>query len=393
MSRNSATPGPTPVSTYTLVPFGDVQLTLEELFGHLSFKGPQLDALCEMSKEGWGQGVPTHGANVLYLTHGALGLVTPNAEPTCIKETKRLGVEEWDGNGCAGPYAAFKAADRAMEMANTVVSYEGEQMRVGTAHLFVKNCGHVGNPGAFVHYLTSRGFSARLYTWGGRTECMQEGQKYPRSSTATVTWGHPTKSIGALPHDVITDFCLAYAMGKVRALIEQDGELPDYVPFFDMDGAPVHDYDPSKVFPNGAVGYENPKSLALATAGIELGASLWGFQVPSQVSLSKQAAWEGREEEPMPDLRPGGFELQIVAPPTPESFLNQHGVSLKDHVSAFVENLYSGEVRHRIPYARRAAFREACEKHGGLLLKNAQLKFLEDNTDFSRSAYPEIKIA
>ncbi len=363
------------MSKHVVVPRDEVKRLLTPAYKLLGFRENEVLEHClEMGNDGWANGVSTHGHNVILINHGAFGvdcgLIDPVAEQHQVA-WERPSIQHWNGNQVAGPALGRRAVDAAIEMAKNT----------GIGNIQVSNTGHVGCPGVLAKKIAEAGYVGRVITRGGRVECMAPGgQKSPRASTDTVSWGLPTADF--LGFSLVLDFTLAQiAMGKVRKaviglkeclatpnsnenLCRKKFALPSGIAY-DEDG--YETTDPRHVFPNGGVSYiGDTKGFGLAACNEVLG-SFFGFKAPSvvsefQVSARKEAGDANARANSFEDVRSVSFEIEVMeVPRTPER---------DEEVRDFVNYVFGGSDTLRIPGERRHQFFRLCEEHNGLLLSD-----------------------
>ena len=186
----------------------------------------------KLAAEAARHGIRTHHAlKALHLDHlfgSAVGGCTPGAEIEVVK-SRFPGSEIWNANRKLGQSVAYRAIDRAIELAD----------EFGIGQVSIDNAFHYLWGGGYVMEAAERGYIAYTNCTSALAEVVPFGGKFPTLGTNPHSWGFPTQDAIGFP--LVSDWATSVvAMGRVQALKREGKQLPPNAAV-DKDGHPTTD--------------------------------------------------------------------------------------------------------------------------------------------------------
>jgi len=202
----------------------------------LGYKEDEAALGTKLAAEAARHGIRTHHAlKALHLDHlfgSAIGGCVPGAEIEVL-ESRFPASEIWNANKKLGQAVAYRAIDRAIELAD----------QYGIAQIAVDNAFHYLWGGGYVMEAAERGYFAYTNCTSSIAEVVPFGGKYPTLGTNPHSWGIPSQEANGFP--IVMDWATAtVAMGRVQALKREGKQLPPGAAV-DKNGQPT--IDPNEV--------------------------------------------------------------------------------------------------------------------------------------------------
>jgi LDH2 family malate/lactate/ureidoglycolate dehydrogenase len=181
-------------------------------------------------------GIRTHNAlKALHLDHlfgSEIGGCVPGAEIEVLP-SRFPASEIWNANKKLGQAVAYRAIDRAIELAD----------QYGIAQIAVDNSFHYLWGGGYVMEAAERGYFAYTNCTSSLAEVVPFGGKFPTLGTNPHSWGIPSQEANGFP--IVMDWATStVAMGRVQALKREGKQLPPGAAV-DRNGQPT--LDPNEV--------------------------------------------------------------------------------------------------------------------------------------------------
>jgi L-2-hydroxycarboxylate dehydrogenase (NAD+) len=186
----------------------------------------------KLAAEAARHGIRTHHAlKALHLDHlfgSAIGGCVPGAEIEVLP-SRFPASEIWNANKKLGQAVAYRAIDRAIELAD----------QYGIAQIAVDNAFHYLWGGGYVMEAAERGYFAYTNCTSTLAEVVPFGGKFPTLGTNPHSWGIPSQEANGFP--IVMDWATAtVAMGRVQALKREGKQLPPGAAV-DKNGQPTTD--------------------------------------------------------------------------------------------------------------------------------------------------------
>ena len=186
----------------------------------------------KLAAEAARHGIRTHHAlKALHLDHlfgSAIGGCVPGAELEVLP-SRFPASEIWNANKKLGQAVAYRAIDRAIELAD----------QYGIAQIAVDNAFHYLWGGGYVMEAAERGYFAYTNCTSTLAEVVPFGGKFPTLGTNPHSWGIPSQEANGFP--IVMDWATAtVAMGRVQALKREGKQLPPGAAV-DKNGQPTTD--------------------------------------------------------------------------------------------------------------------------------------------------------
>ena len=186
----------------------------------------------KLAAEAARHGIRTHHAlKALHLDHlfgSAIGGCVPGAEIEVLP-SRFPASEIWNANKKLGQAVAYRAIDRAIELAD----------QYGIAQIAVDNAFHYLWGGGYVMEAAERGYFAYTNCTSTLAEVVPFGGKFPTLGTNPHSWGIPSQEANGF--HIVMDWATAtVAMGRVQALKREGKQLPPGAAV-DKNGQPTTD--------------------------------------------------------------------------------------------------------------------------------------------------------
>jgi L-2-hydroxycarboxylate dehydrogenase (NAD+) len=255
--------------------------------------------------------------------------------------------ERWNANKKLGQAVAYRAMDRAIELAD----------RYGIAQIAVDNAFHYLWGGGYVMAAAERGYFAYTNCTSALAEVVPFGGKFPTLGTNPHSWGIP--SVEACGFPIVIDWATStVAMGRVQALKREGKELPPQAAV-DADGRPTT--DPDKVAALLPFGAHKGYGLSLIN---ELMAALVGGSLPT---VRGRAIPAGEKNTPV-------FYFQVIHPEALAGAGFAAGRTQKENLKAVIADILGhGNDGAMLPGQLEAEARRRSDAAGGLLFTPAEV--------------------
>lgn len=260
--------------------------------------------------------------------------------------------ERWNANMKLGQAVAYRAIDRAIELAD----------QYGIGQIAVDNAFHYLWGGGYVMEAAERGYFAYTNCTSSITEVVPFGGKFPTMGTNPHSWGIPFQ--GQFP--IVIDWATStVAMGRVQSLRRESQQLPPGAAV-DQDGQPTT--DPNQVA--ALLPFGGHKGYALALLNELMGAMIGG-SLPTHRS---------RPPVPRPDeKRTTAFYFQVIHPEALDCGDFACGRDQQENLKAVIGDILGhGNDSSMLPGQLEGQARERSDQAGGLLFTEAEIAEFND---------------
>lgn len=294
-------------------------------------------------------GIRTHNAlKALHLDHlfgSHVGGCVPRAEIDVLP-SRFPASEKWNANKKLGQAVAYRAIDRAIELAD----------QYGIGQIAVDNAFHYLWGGGYVMAAAERGYFAYTNCTSSLAEVVPFGGKFPTMGTNPHSWGIPVE--GQFP--IVMDWATStVAMGRVQAL-KREGQLLPAGAAVDVNGNPTN--DPNAVAALLPFGGHKGYGMALLN---EVMAALIGGSLPTLRS------------RPLPSNEEKGttaFYFQVIHPDALDCGAFAQGRNQQQNLKAVLADILGhGNEKSMLPGQLEGAARQRSDAAGGLLFTEAEL--------------------
>ncbi len=319
----------------------------------------------KLAAEAARHGIRTHHAlKALHLDHlfgSAAGGCVPGAEIEVLP-SRFAASERWNANKKLGQSVAYRAIDRAIELAD----------QYGIAQIAVDNAFHYLWGGGYVMEAAERGYFAYTNCTSALAEVVPFGGKFPTLGTNPHSWGIPRSGSDDFP--IVIDWATStVAMGRVQALKREGKQLPPGAAV-DADGQPTT--DPDKVASLLPFGAHKGYGLSLIN---ELFAALIGGSLPT---LRGRKYPDGEKNTP-------AFYFQVIHPEALSGGNFACGRTQQENLRAVIADILGhGNETSMLPGQLESAARKRSDAAGGLLFTAAEVaEFNELATELGLPAW------
>lgn len=305
----------------------------------------------KLAAEAARHGIRTHhGLKALHLDHlfgSTVGGCVPAAEIEVLP-SRFAAAECWNANKKLGQAVAYRAIDRAIELAD----------QFGIAQIAVDNAFHYLWGGGYVMEAAERGYFAYTNCTSTLAEVVPFGGKFPTLGTNPHSWGIPSTQANGFP--MVIDWATStVAMGRVQALKREGKLLPPGVAV-DADGQPTT--DPNRVVSLLPFGGHKGYGLSLIN---EIFGALIGGSLPTL---------RGRNITPPGEKNTAVFYFQVIHPDALSGHNFARGRSQTDNLAAVISDILGhGNEAAILPGQLEAAARQRSDAAGGLLFTAAEI--------------------
>lgn len=307
-------------------------------------------------------GVRTH--NAIKAAHldelfGRAGGCVPRAEIENLP-SKFLAVERWNANKKMGQAVAYKAMDRAMELAS----------KYGTGTVAVDNAFHYLWGAGYTLYAADKGFIAYTCCTSSLAEVVPFCGKHPTLGTNPHSWAFPTAKAG-LPFNISIDWATStVAMGRVQQLKMEGQQLPPGAAV-DKDGKETR--DPNQVAALLPFGAHKGYGLSLID---ELYAAYGGGSLPTIRNKWSDDSIHADEK------RTTFFLFHVIHPEAISAGSYGMGRDQDQNVKAVVDDILGhGNENCMLPGQPEGMAAAKTKKAGGLVFTKAELTELKKLAD------------
>ena len=339
------------MSEFLVIPRQDHDDLVIAAYTHRGYAVDEAAEGARLAAEAARHGIRTHHAlKALHLDHlfgSATGGCVPGAEIEVLP-SRFPASEAWNANKKLGQSVAYRAIDRAIELAD----------QYGIAQISIDNAFHYLWGGGYVMAAAERGYIAYTNCTSTLAEVVPFGGKFPTLGTNPHSWGFPTTE--AVGHPIVIDWATSVvAMGRVQQLAREGKSLP---PDAAVDENGVVTTDPKKakfLIPFGA-----HKGYGLSLINEIVG----GFIGGSLPTLRNR--WDKAEG----DKGTCCFFFQVIHPDAISGGAFAKGRNQKENVKAVIADVLGhGNDKCMLPGQLEAGWAAHTAKAGGLLFSKAEL--------------------
>ncbi len=338
-------------------------------------KGYTADEAAEGAKlcaEAARHGIRTHHAlKALHLDHlfgSGVGGCIPGAEIEVLP-SRFPASERWNANKKLGQSVAYRAIDRAIELAD----------QYGIAQIAVDNAFHYLWGGGYVMEAAERGYFAYTNCTSALAEVVPFGGKFPTLGTNPHSWGIPSMEANGFP--IVMDWATStVAMGRVQTLKREGKMLPPGAAV-DANGQPT--IDPNEVAALLPFGGHKGYGMSLLN---EIFGGLIGGSLPTL--RGRKLAADGEKNTPV-------FYFQVIHPDALSGGNFAKGRSQMQNLKAVIDDILGhGNENSMLPGQLEAAARKRSDEAGGILFTEAEVgEFNEINAELGQPPWDVAKLA
>lgn len=362
------------MSEFLVIPRQDHDSLVSAAYQSHGYSADEAAEGAKLAAEAARHGIRTHHAlKALHLDHlfgSKAGGCVPGAEIEVLP-SRFPASERWNANKKLGQSVAYRAIDRAIELAD----------QYGIAQIAVDNAFHYLWGGGYVMEAAERGYYAYTNCTSTLAEVVPFGGKFPTLGTNPHSWGIPAWEKGGAP--IVMDWATAtVAMGRVQALKREGKMLPPGAAV-DANGTPT--IDPNEVAALLPFGGHKGYGMCLLN---EIFGGLIGGSIPTLRGRKLDAAAAGEKNTAV-------FYFQIVHPDALSGDNFAHGRSQKENLKAVIDDVLGhGNDGAMLPGQIEADFRKRSDAAGGILFTEAEVaEFNEINAELGLPAWDISKLA
>ncbi len=305
----------------------------------------------KLAAEAARHGIRTHHAlKALHLDHlfgSAVGGCVPAAEIEVLP-SRFPASERWNANRKLGQSVAYRAIDRAIELAD----------QYGIAQIAVDNAFHYLWGGGYVMEAAERGYYAYTNCTSALAEVVPFGGKFPTLGTNPHSWGIPSTQANGFP--IVMDWATStVAMGRVQTLKREGKSLP---PGAAVDAAGQPTTDPNQVAALLPFGGHKGYGMSLLN---EIFGGLIGGSLPT--IRGRDCELPGEKNTPV-------FYFQVIHPEALSGGAFACGRSQMENLKAVLDDIRGhGNENAMLPGQLEADARKRSDAAGGLLFTEAEV--------------------
>jgi len=339
------------MSEFLVIPRADHDALVIRAYEARGYSTDEATEGAKLAAEAARHGIRTHHAlKALHLDHlfgSAIGGCVPGAEIEVLP-SRFAASERWNANKKLGQSVAYRAIDRAIELAD----------KFGIGQIAVDNTFHYLWGGGYVMEAAERGYYAYTNCTSTLAEVVPFGGKFPTLGTNPHSWGIPTTDVNGFP--IVIDWATStVAMGRVQALKREGKQLPPGAAV-DANGQPTN--DPHQVAALLPFGGHKGYGMSLIN---EIFGGLIGGSIPTI---------RGREVKTPGEKSTTVFYFQVIHPDAISGGNFAHGRSQKENVKAVIEDILGhGNEKAMLPGQIEAEARKRSDAAGGILFTPAEV--------------------
>jgi LDH2 family malate/lactate/ureidoglycolate dehydrogenase len=337
------------MSDYFVIPRQDHDSLVSSAYQSRGYTELEATEGARLAAEAARHGIRTHNAlKALHLDHlfgSHTGGCMPGVEIEVIP-SRFPASERWNANKKLGQSVAYRAIDRAIELAD----------QYGIGQIAVDNAFHYLWGGGYVMEAAERGYMAYTNCTSTLAEVVPFGGKFPTLGTNPHSWGIPCAS--AFP--IVIDWATStVAMGRVQALRREGRPLQEGAAV-DHAGQPTT--DPAKVA--ALLPFGGHKGYALALLN-EIFGGLIGGSLPTL---------RGRTLSDCREKNTSVFYFQVIHPDAIACDRFVGGRSQAENLQAVIDDVLGhGNQGAMLPGQLEATFRKRSDEARGLLFTAAEI--------------------
>ena len=305
----------------------------------------------KLAAEAARHGIRTHhalkGLHLDAVFGSAVGGCVPGAQIEVLP-SRFAASERWDAHKKLGQAVAYRAIDRAIELAD----------QFGIGQIAVDNAFHYLWGGGYVMEAAERGYFAYTNCTSSLAEVVPFGGKFPTLGTNPHSWGIPASQANGFP--IVIDWATStVAMGRVQALKREGKQLP---PGAAVDAAGQPTTDPNLVASLLPFGAHKGYGLSLIN---EIFGGLIGGSLPTL--RGRPILTPGEKNTPV-------FYFQVIHPDALSGAAFACGRSQAENLAAVIGDILGhGNTAAMLPGQLEAAARQRSDAAGGLLFTPAEI--------------------
>lgn len=339
------------MSEFLVIPRTDHDSLVVAAYQSRGYTADEATEGAKLAAEAARHGIRTHHAlKALHLDHlfgSEIGGCIPGAEIE-ILPSRFPASERWNANKKLGQSVAYRAIDRAIELAD----------QYGIGQIAVDNTFHYLWGGGYVMEAAERGYYAYTNCTSTLAEVVPFGGKFPTLGTNPHSWGIPSMEANGFP--IVMDWATStVAMGRVQALKREGKQLPPGAAV-DKDGQPTT--DPNEVAALLPFGGHKGYGMSLLN---EIFGGLIGGSLPTI---------RGRETNIPGEKTTTVFYFQVVHPDALSGGDFAQGRTQIGNLKAVLDDVLGhGNENAMLPGQIEAGFRKRSDEAGGLLFTEAEV--------------------
>jgi LDH2 family malate/lactate/ureidoglycolate dehydrogenase len=339
------------MSEFLVIPRQDHDALVAKAYESRGYGAEEAAEGAKLAAEAARHGIRTHHAlKALHLDHlfgSAAGGCVPGAEIEVLP-SRFPASERWNANKKLGQSVAYRAIDRAIELAD----------QYGIAQIAVDNAFHYLWGGGYVMEAAERGYYAYTNCTSALAEVVPFGGKFPTLGTNPHSWGIPSAEANGFP--IVMDWATStVAMGRVQALKREGKMLPPGAAV-DANGQPTN--DPNEVAALLPFGGHKGYGMSLLN---EIFGGLIGGSLPTIRGRKLEAA--GEKNTPV-------FYFQVIHPDAISGGNFACGRNQIQNLKAVIDDILGhGNESSMLPGQLEAAARKRSDEAGGLLFTAAEV--------------------
>ncbi len=360
------------MSEFLVIPRQDHDALVTQAYQSRGYSADESAEGAKLCAEAARHGIRTHHAlKALHLDHlfgSGVGGCTPGAEIE-ILPSRFPASERWNANKKLGQSVAYRAIDRAIELAD----------QYGIAQIAVDNAFHYLWGGGYVMEAAERGYFAYTNCTSALAEVVPFGGKFPTLGTNPHSWGIPSTEANGFP--IVMDWATStVAMGRVQTLKREGKMLP---PGAAVDAAGQPTIDPNEVAALLPFGGHKGYGMCLLN---EIFGGLIGGSLPTLRGRKLPAASE--KNTPV-------FYFQVIHPDALSGGNFAQGRNQMQNLKAVIDDILShGNEASMLPGQIEASARTRSDTAGGLLFTEAEIgEFNEINAELGLPLWEISKLA
>lgn len=339
------------MSEYLVIPRADHDALVTKAYESRGYTAAEAAEGAKLAAEAARHGIRTHHAlKALHLDHlfgSAAGGCVPGAEIEVLP-SRFPASERWNANKKLGQSVAYRAIDRAIELAD----------QYGIGQIAVDDTFHYLWGGGYVMEAAERGYYAYTNCTSTLAEVVPFGGKFPTLGTNPHSWGIPSMEANGFP--IVMDWATStVAMGRVQALKREGKELP---PGAAVDAAGNPTTDPHQVAALLPFGGHKGYGMSLIN---EIFGGLIGGSLPTL---------RGRELKTPGEKNTTVFYFQVIHPEAISGGNFAHGRNQIENLKAVIDDVLGhGNEKAMLPGQIEADFRKRSDTAGGILFTEAEV--------------------
>jgi LDH2 family malate/lactate/ureidoglycolate dehydrogenase len=339
------------MSEFLVVPRADHDSLVIAAYQSRGYSADEAAEGAKLAAEAARHGIRTHHAlKALHLDHlfgSETGGCVPGAEIEVLP-SRFAASECWNANKKLGQSVAYRAIDRAIELAD----------QYGIGQIAVDNTFHYLWGGGYVMEAAERGYFAYTNCTSTLAEVVPFGGKFPTLGTNPHSWGIPSQEANGFP--IVMDWATStVAMGRVQALKREGKQLPPGAAV-DKDGQPTT--DPHQVAALLPFGGHKGYGMSLLN---EIFGGLIGGSIPTI---------RGRQTDIPGEKTTTVFYFHVIHPEAISGGNFANGRSQQENLKAVLDDILGhGNDNAMLPGQIEAGFRKRSDEAGGILFTDAEV--------------------